>query len=116
VATRQGEDFMLPRASRHVYSGYLGYEKYGVSARVSAVYRSAYLDELGGSAPYDIYVAPNTQLDFGLDVQLSDSVQLFFDASNLLDKPLERYQGDRAHTQQFEEYGRSFAVGLKVKL
>jgi outer membrane receptor protein involved in Fe transport len=107
---------MLPRASRHVYSGYLGYEKYGVSARVSAVYRSAYLDELGGSAPYDIYVAPNTQLDFGLDVQLSDSVQLFFDASNLLDKPLERYQGDRAHTQQFEEYGRSFAVGLKVKL
>ncbi|WP_379655094.1 TonB-dependent receptor [Pseudoxanthomonas sp. UC19_8] len=116
VATRQGEDFTLPRASRHVYSGYLGYEKYGVSARVSAVYRSAYLDELGASAPYDIYVAPNTQLDFGLDVQLSDSVQLFFDASNLLDKPLERYQGDRAHTQQFEEYGRSFAVGLKVKL
>ncbi|WDS36342.1 TonB-dependent receptor [Pseudoxanthomonas sp.] len=116
IADRADDSFNLPRASKHVYSGYLGYEKAGLSARVSAVYRSEYLDEIGDSKAYDIYVAPNTQLDFGLSYQVTDNVELYFDASNLLDKPLERYQGDRSHTQQYEEYGRTYAVGIKVKL
>ncbi len=113
---RADDSFDLPRASRHVYTGYLGYEKAGLSARVSAVYRSEYLDELGQSGNFDIFVAPNTQLDFGLSYQFTDNIEVYFDASNLLDKPLERYQGDRSHTQQFEEYGRTYAVGFKVKL
>ncbi len=113
---RAGDDFTLPRASKNVYTAFLGYEKGGFSSRVSAVHRSEYLDELGKSSAYDIYVAANTQLDFSLEYQLTGNVQLYFDASNLLDKPLERYQGDSAHTQQFEEYGRSYAVGLRVKL
>jgi outer membrane receptor protein involved in Fe transport len=45
-------------------------------------------------------VAPNTQLDFSLEYELGKHVQLYFDASNLLDKPLERYQGSRSYTQQ----------------
>jgi outer membrane receptor protein involved in Fe transport len=71
---------------------------------------------MGKSGNFDIFVAPNTQLDFGLSYQFTDNVEVYFDASNLLDKPLERYQGDRSHTQQFEEYGRTYAVGFKVKL
>ncbi len=113
---REDEDFTLPRASKNVYTAFLGYEKNGFSARASAVYRSEYLDELGKARDYDIYVAPNTQLDFSLSYQVTDNVQLYFDASNLLDKPLERYQGTRSHTQQYEEYGRTYAVGLRVKL
>lgn len=113
---RAGESFALPRASRNVYTAFLGYERGRVSTRLSAVHRSAYLDELGKGPGYDIYVAPNTQLDFGLEVQLSDAVQVYLEGSNLLDKPLERYQGTRNRTQQFEEYGRTFALGVKVKL
>lgn len=116
LADRAGEDFTLPRASNNVYTAFLGYERDGFSTRLSAVYRSEYLDEMGDSRAYDIYVAPNTQLDFSLGYQLTDNVELYFDASNLLDKPLERYQGDRSHTQQYEEYGRTFAAGIKVKL
>jgi TonB-dependent receptor len=116
LADRAGDDFTLPRASKNVYSAFLGYERSGFSTRLSAVHRSEYLDEMGDSRVYDIYVAPNTQLDFSLSYQLSDNVELYFDASNLLDKPLERYQGDRSHTQQYEEYGRTFAAGIKVKL
>ncbi|SEK81920.1 TonB-dependent receptor [Pseudoxanthomonas sp. GM95] len=116
IEDRASDSFDLPRASKHVYSGYLGYEKAGLSVRVSAVYRSEYLDELGDGKAYDIYVAPNTQLDFGLSYQITNNVELYFDASNLLDKPLERYQGDSAHTQQYEEYGRTYAAGIKVKL
>ena len=116
IADRQGEDFMLPRASRQVLSGHVGYEYGVVSTRLAAVHRSEYLDSIGDSRQYDIYVAPHTQLDFSLDVKLSSNVNLYLEASNLLDEPLELYQGKRSRTLQLEEYGRSFAVGVKVAL
>lgn len=116
LAGREREDFMLPRASKHVYTAHIGYEKAGFSTRVAAVYRSEYLDTLGDSAAYDIYVAPNTQLDFSLDYKITANVSVYLEAQNLLDKPLELYQGTRSRTLQMEEYGRTYALGLKVAL
>ena len=116
VDGRADEDFTLPRASRHVYSAHLGYEKAGFSTRIAAVYRSEYLDTLGDSRAYDIFVAPNTQLDFSLDYKITSNVSVYFEAQNLLDKPLELYQGVRSRTLQNEEYGRTYALGLKVAL
>lgn len=113
---RADEDFTLPRASKHVYSAHLGYEKAGFSTRIAAVYRSEYLDTLGDSRAYDIFVAPNTQLDFSLDYKITANVSVYFEAQNLLDKPLELYQGVRSRTLQNEEYGRTYALGLKVAL
>jgi len=113
---RGGEDFMLPRASRHVYSAHIGYEKHGLSTRLAAVYRSEYLDTLGAGRAYDLYVAPNTQLDFSLDYRFSPRVSMYLEAQNLLDAPLELYQGTRSRTLQREEYGRTYALGLKVAL
>lgn len=116
LAGRERDDFMLPRASKHVYTAHIGYEKAGFSTRVAAVYRSEYLDTLGDNAAYDIYVAPNTQLDFSLDYKITANVSVYLEAQNLLDKPLELYQGTRARTLQMEEYGRTYALGLKVAL
>ncbi len=113
---RADDDFTLPRASKHVYSAHVGYEKAGFSTRLAAVYRSEYLDTLGDSAAYDIFVAPNTQLDFSLDYKVTDNVSVYLEAQNLLDKPLELYQGVRSRTLQNEEYGRTYALGLKVAL
>lgn len=113
---RADEDFTLPRASRHVYSAHVGYEKDGFSTRLAAVYRSEYLDTLGDSRAYDIFVAPNTQLDFTLDYKITANVSVYVEAQNLLDKPLELYQGVRSRTLQNEEYGRTYALGLKVAL
>jgi TonB-dependent receptor len=113
---RADEDFTLPRASKHVYSAHLGYEKAGFSTRIAAVYRSEYLDTLGDSRAYDIFVAPNTQLDFSLDYKITSNVSVYFEAQNLLDKPLELYQGVRSRTLQNEAYGRTYALGLKVAL
>ncbi len=113
---RADEDFTLPRASRHVYSAHVGYEKDGFSTRLAAVYRSEYLDTLGDSRAYDIFVAPNTQLDFTLDYKITANVSMYVEAQNLLDKPLELYQGVRSRTLQNEEYGRTYALGLKVAL
>ncbi|WP_081797328.1 TonB-dependent receptor [Stenotrophomonas rhizophila] len=116
LAGRERYDFMLPRASKHVYTAHIGYEKAGFSTRVAAVYRSEYLDTLGDSAAYDIYVAPNTQLDVSLDYKITANVSVYLEAQNLLDKPLELYQGTRSRTLQMEEYGRTYALGLKVAL
>ena len=116
IADREGEEFMLPRASKHVYSAHIGYEKYGLSTRLAAVYRSEYLDTVGAGRAFDIYVAPNTQLDFSLDYRFTPRISMYFEAQNLLDKPLELYQGTRSRTLQMEEYGRTYAVGLKVAL
>ncbi|WP_314105031.1 TonB-dependent receptor [uncultured Stenotrophomonas sp.] len=113
---RADDDFTLPRASKHVYSAHVGYEKAGFSTRLAAVYRSEYLDTLGDSGAYDIFVAPNTQLDFSLDYKITDNVSVYLEAQNLLDKPLELYQGVRSRTLQNEEYGRTYALGLKVAL
>jgi len=113
---RAGDDFNLPRASKNLYSAHVGYENFGFSARLAAVYRSEYLDTIGDSKAYDIYVAPNTQLDFSMDYQVTDAVSVYFEAQNLLDEPLELYQGVRSRTLQNEEYGRTYALGVKVAL
>jgi len=116
MADRARDDFTLPRASKNVYSAHVGYEWGGFSTRLAGVYRSEYLDSIGDSRAFDIYVAPHTQLDFSLDYKFSKNVSLYLEASNLLDEPLELYQGVRSRTLQNEEYGRTYAIGLKVAL
>ena len=80
------------------------------------MYRNDYLDAIGDSADFDIYVAPNTQLDFSLDYKINKRRGVYFEASNLLDEPLELYQGNRSNTLQNELYGRTYAVGVKINL
>lgn len=113
----QGQSIPLPNASDRLYSAHVGYEKGRLSTRVAAVRRSEYLDTLDADDPdFNIWVAENTQLDFTLDYKLGERWQLFFEASNLLDEPLELYQGSPAHTLQNELYGRTYAVGVKLAL
>ncbi|WP_282268831.1 TonB-dependent receptor [Stenotrophomonas sp. PS02298] len=116
IADREGDDFNLPRASKNIYSAHIGYEWGGLSTRLAGVYRSEYLDTIGDSRAFDIYVAPHTQLDFSFDYKLSKNVSLYLEASNLLDEPLELYQGVSSRTLQNEEYGRTYAIGVKVAL
>ncbi|MGY1529652.1 TonB-dependent receptor [Luteimonas sp. A649] len=111
---RAGEKFMLPLSSERLYSAHIGWENDRVSTRLAAVYRSEYLDEIGSDSRYDLWVAPNTQLDFSLDYKVTDSWGLYFEASNLLDEPLELYQGTPATTLQNELYGRGYTLGVKV--
>lgn len=80
------------------------------------MYRSGYLDSIGPGRAFDIFVAPHTQLDFSLDYRFSPRVSMYLEAQNLLDRPLELYQGTRSRILQLEEYARTYAVGLKVAL
>src|SRR5690606_25562256 len=106
----------LPLSSERLYSAHVGYEKGNLSTRLAAVYRSEYLEEIGGDGPeFDIWVAANTQLDFSLDYKVDDTWSLYFEAANLLDEPLELYQGAPANTLQNELYGRTYVAGVKLR-
>ncbi len=115
LADRVGETFQLPRASKQLYSAHIGYEKGGLSTRVAAVRRSAYLEEIGDDPNFDIWVAANTQLDFTLDYKVNGMWGFYFEAANLLDNPLELYQGSTANTLQYEQYGRTYTAGIKLR-
>lgn len=107
------ETFSLPQAAEESANVYVGYEQGRFSGRVSYSFRGEYLEEIGDSREFDVYVMESQQLDLTASFRVNRGVELVFEAQNLLDDPLELYQGTPATTLQFEEYGATFAIGLK---
>jgi TonB-dependent receptor len=83
----------LPGTSDEVYnvSGY--YEKYGLSLRLSYQKRStwldAYADDLTDAG--DTYWAEDDELDFSARYEVNKNVELYFDATNILNNPGRRF-------------------------
>ena len=71
------------------------------------------LDEVGDDRDFDIYVASHTQVDLTASYRFSQQIELVAQLINLTDEPLELYQGSKGYTLQLEEYGPTFAFGLK---
>lgn len=109
----RSESFTLPQAPERTVNLYLGYEAGPFSARVSYAFRGEYLEEIGDEAAYDIYVRDSEQLDLTASYRINDHVELMVQAKNLLNDPLELYQGTAATTLQFEVYGSTYAFAIK---
>ncbi|EGN74807.1 TonB-dependent receptor [Idiomarina sp. A28L] len=110
---RQGESFALPDAAELSGNLYVGYERERFGTRVSLSHRDKMLTEVGDDTRYDIYVSKHTQLDWTASYNINRHFQLVFEVTNITDEPLELYQGTSNYTLQFEEYGRTFAIGFK---
>ncbi len=110
---RPGEEFAIPEAAEQSGNLYLGYENERLSARLSLSQRDKYLSEVGDTPVFDLYVSPHTQLDMTASYRFSDRFELVAELTNLTDEALELYQGSKAYTYQFEEYGPTFAIGFK---
>ena len=112
----QQRDITLPSQSDRTANIAIGYETEALSLRLAANYKSAYLAEVGelDDAAYDVFADDHLQLDFSSKYQWSDSVQLYFNIVNLNDEPYYAYTGQRYANFQYEQYGRSFALGLQV--
>lgn len=110
---RAGESFALPDAAEFSGNLYVGYERERFGTRVSLSHRDKMLTEVGDDTRYDIYVAKHTQLDWTASYNINRNLQLVFEVTNITDEPLELYQGTPNYTLQFEEYGRTFAIGFK---
>ena len=83
----------LPGTSDVVYNlgGY--YEKYGLSLRLQYQRRTDWLDTIADDLTDagDTYWAADDELDFSARYAVNRNFEIYFDASNLLNKPGRRY-------------------------
>lgn len=105
----------LPSQSDRSVNLSLGWEGRGFSARVALNHKSAYLLEVGDvfDARKDSWVDAQSQVDLSVRWDINARLQLSVDALNLNDNPYYVYAGRRALNAQYEQYGRSFKLGLK---
>lgn len=108
----------LPSQSDRVLNLAVGYEAQGWSVRLAANHKSDYLYEIQdvGDANQDLFVRAQTQLDLSGAYALSKQVQVVFEAININDSKYYVYQGQSSRNAQYEAYGPSYRLGLRVTM
>jgi TonB-dependent receptor len=111
----QGRDISLPSQSELTANASLGYENQFVSVRLSAAYKSEYLVEINelDDADFDIYQDAHTQWDFVAKSFITEDITVYFKAINLTDESFYTYIGQSRYNAQYEEYGRTFQLGIQ---
>jgi TonB-dependent receptor len=120
----------LPGTSDVVYNIGAYYEKYGLSVRLQYQKRSTWLDGVADDLTDagDTYWAADDELDFSARYAISKNFEIFFDATNLLNKPGRRYSEPgnlltatgtptpaiSAQTIEWERFGRRYGGGIRV--
>lgn len=116
---RAARGIRMPGQSNRVGNVMIGYERGPFGARLAMNYKSPYLLELGEDvldARQDRWVDSQKQLDLSMSWNLNKRWQLTFDASNLNNEKYYVYQGEKARNAQYEQYGRTYKIGLKASI
>lgn len=108
----------LPSQSKRTFNLTLGYEKGALGLRLAAVHKSRYLLEVADplDAAQDQYVDAQTHYDFMARYTLDRRMQVVFEALNLSNEHyyVHAGAGNCGRNVQYESYGRSFRIGLKI--
>lgn len=106
----------LPSQSDTTANLSIGYETDAISLRLAANYKSEYLAEVGDvtDAAYDVYSDDHMQLDFTGKWTIRRGMQLYFNVVNLNDEPYYAYTGRKPYNFQYEQYGRTFVLGVQI--
>lgn len=120
----------LPGTSDVVYNIGPYYEKYGLSLRLQYQKRSKWLDAIADDLTDggDTYWAADDELDVSARYAITPDFEIYFDATNLLNKPGRRYSdpgnlltatgiptaSSSAQTIEWERFGRRYAGGIRV--
>lgn len=110
-----GRTISLPQSAENTFNASLGYEKGGLSVRLTAAYRDKYLDELGESADEDRFVEDHIQYDLSARYRVTPHFQLFAEFVNLGDEPYVAYQTSQGRKRllQYEEYSWTGKTGFR---
>lgn len=115
ATTPDGRKIDLPDASDLNYNASVYYEQYGLSLRASWQYRSDYIDGIGSDAVGgDFYWKSVGRLDLSARYAISPRVEMFVDATNLLDEPGVRFVGVPERTIEYEKFGARFMGGFRI--
>ncbi len=106
----------LPGTSDVVFNVGPYYEKYGLSMRLSYQKRSNWLDTVADSLidAGDTFWAADDELDFSARYAITKQVEVYFDASNLLNGAGRRFSGISERTIEHERFGRRYTGGVRV--
>lgn len=105
-------DEKLPNQADTVANFMVGFENNDMSLRLSSSYKSENFKFTDNDA--DVYQDAHMQIDFSGKYYMSDTVQLYFNVSNINDEPYYLYHGESQYNYQYEEYGRTFELGITI--
>ncbi len=113
---RVSRKIALPSQSDVTLNATLGYEKGPLGLRLALNHKSDYLDEVGefDNSDSDRYVDDQTQYDLSAHYRIGRNMQLVFEALNLSDEEYYVYTNDQDLNAQYESYGRTYRLGIKV--
>ncbi len=107
----------LEGTSRHTANAAVYYERGGFNARLSYNYRSKFLNSFNVNDPeLNNFWDARGVLDLTVSYQLTDSLEIFGEGSNLTDTRQRRFDGSRDRVNELEEFGESFLIGLRLSL
>lgn len=109
----------LPGQSDTTVNLMLGYEAGPLSTRLAVNHKSKYLLQFGSDVTnpaQDQVVAGQRQVDLSVAYKITPSVQLTFEGVNLNNEHYYTYVGVPSLNYQYEQYGRTYKVGVKVAL
>lgn len=102
----------MPKQAGSLINALVGYDKGGFDIRVAVKYRDNYIDELVDPG-VDRYTDTHTQLDVTARYRFSDSWLVYMELMNLNDEPEYYYAGHRRRAYQYDEYGKTYALGFQ---
>ncbi len=119
-----GQTIPFRKMSRNVANLLLGYQDDAWDVRLSSNYRDRYLDALFDDEPAELglstdqirYTDAHQQWDFSAKYTLSDALILNFEIINLNDEPEYYYWGKKERLSQYDEFGTTYAIGLRYSL
>lgn len=94
----------------------VNYEKYGLTARLSANYRGEMLISIGSQPKFDTYLDNSLRLDFTSVYQLFSNLSIYVNVRNITNERDRRYMGIESRPNRLEFYGRSLDAGLKFSM
>jgi TonB-dependent receptor len=119
----------LPGTSDYVYNIGAYYEKYGLSLRLQYQNRSKWLDTIADTLvdAGDTYWDSDDELDFSARYAITRNIEVYFDASNLLNHPGRRFSDPASlltasgiptksitsQTIEWERFGRRYSGGFR---
>ncbi len=110
------EEIELPGQAEHTLNLALFYDGPRFFARLSANYQDAFLVEIGPDPDLDEFYDEALRLDYTMNFQLNDNINIFYDWINITNTPLRFYLGEPSIVKQQEFYSWWMRAGLRFRL
>ena len=132
LGERFEEEVPMFKQSSNMGNFSIFYEKFGLLVRLAMVWRGGYLESVRGGRTdiitdiqgrhefpadsLDVYVDDFMKLDLTVKYRFRNHFTVFFEASNLTDEPLRRYEGDTSRLHSIQYTGQIYSIGAKWNL